>query len=49
MKESLLKGYGGNKLTEEAVDGRSRVAIPQQDRKDGSWSLKGPYSSGSPI
>ena len=44
-KESLLTAYGGNATTEQAVaDGLAWLVRNQ--RKDGSWSLTGPYEDG---
>ena len=46
MKRALLAKYGGNAATEAAVlAGLEWLA--RQQRKDGSWSLSGPYSGGS--
>lgn len=43
-KEALLAQYGGNGTTEDAV-GRALAWLAKQQRKDGSWSLTGPYQS----
>ncbi|HQU44270.1 MAG TPA: terpene cyclase/mutase family protein, partial [Pirellulales bacterium] len=45
-KATLLGKYGGNPDTEAAV-ARALAWLKLQQRKDGSWSLKGPYRSGS--
>ena len=45
LKNDLLAKYGGNKLTEEAVQ-RGLEWLRKQQQKDGSWSLKGPYQGG---
>lgn len=46
MKKALLAAYGGNALTEAAVqDGLKWLARNQL--KDGSWSLVGPYEDGA--
>ena len=45
MKESLLKGYGGTAGTENAVRLGLQWLIEQQ-KPDGSWSLRGPYANG---
>ena len=46
MKRALLRRYGGNRLSEEAVRlGLKWLVRQQQD--DGSWSLTGPYKNGS--
>jgi hypothetical protein len=45
-KEKLLGKYGGNPASEEAVK-MGLAWLAKQQRKDGSWSLKGPYRSGS--
>jgi hypothetical protein len=44
-KNVLLAAYGGTKTTESAVILGLRWLAKQQ-RSDGTWSLKGPYSSG---
>jgi hypothetical protein len=46
MKEALLKKYGGNALSEAAVEAALQWLLKQQ-RKDGSWSLLGPYRDAS--
>jgi hypothetical protein len=46
MKSALLKAYGGTETTEKAVlDGLRWLARNQ--RSNGSWSLKGPYTRGA--
>jgi hypothetical protein len=45
MKELLLGKYGGNGETLDAV-GLALAWLARQQRKDGSWSLRGPYTSG---
>lgn len=46
LKDTLLKAYGGNGTTEDAVKaGLTWLAYNQ--RSDGSWSLRGPYTNGS--
>ena len=45
MKKALLAAYGGTATTEEAVL-RGLQWLARQQRKDGSWSLCGPYSDG---
>lgn len=45
LKNDLLAKYGGNRKTEEAVDAGLRWLVKQQN-KDGSWSIRGPYSDG---
>jgi hypothetical protein len=48
MKKVLLAAYGGNALTEQAVaDGLEW--LKRNQRKDGTWSLSGPYSDGASI
>ncbi len=47
-KKSLLGRYGGTALTEAAV-GRGLDWLARNQLKDGSWSLKGPYSGGVPA
>lgn len=44
-KKMLLGKYGGNGETEEAV-GLGLKWLAKQQRKDGTWSLKGPYRDG---
>ncbi|HEV7225756.1 MAG TPA: prenyltransferase/squalene oxidase repeat-containing protein, partial [Pirellulales bacterium] len=45
-KEALLGKYGGNGQSEDAVT-RGLAWLAKQQRKDGHWSLKGPYASGA--
>jgi hypothetical protein len=45
-KRALLGAYGGNATTEAAVQGGLRWLAKNQ-RKDGSWSLTGPYADGA--
>ncbi len=47
MKEALLAKYGGTATTEAAVT-RALQWLARNQRRDGTWSLKGPYSQGSP-
>lgn len=44
-KKLLLGKYGGNGETEDAV-GLGLKWLSRQQRKDGTWSLKGPYRDG---
>ncbi|QDU75903.1 hypothetical protein Pan97_29460 [Bremerella volcania] len=44
----LLKAYGGNATTEQAV-ADALDWLKRNQMKDGSWSLKGDYSDGSSI
>jgi hypothetical protein len=46
MRQSLLGAYGGNKLSEGAVQ-EGLAFLARQQRSDGSWSLKGPYRDGA--
>ena len=46
MRDALRDAYGGTKLTEDAVMEGLRW-LARQQRKDGSWSLRGPYANGS--
>lgn len=48
MKESLLQAYGGSALTEGAV-ARGLAWLAKQQRRDGAWSLKGPYGEGGSV
>lgn len=45
MKDALLKAYGGTQGTEDAVAAGLKWLANNQ-RKDGSWSLVGPYTDG---
>gem|GEM_PF-310850 len=45
-KEALLGKYGGNGQSEDAVT-RGLAWLAKQQRKEGHWSLKGPYASGA--
>lgn len=45
-KNDLIAKYGGNKLTSESVRWGLIWLAKQQDKKLGSWSLKGPYQNG---
>ncbi len=47
-KKSLLAAYGGNATTEESVK-LGLLWLKKNQQKDGSWSLKGPFSNESPI
>ncbi|MEZ6137746.1 MAG: squalene--hopene cyclase [Pirellulaceae bacterium] len=44
-KERLLARYGGTAATEDAVE-LGLAWLAKQQKSDGSWSLKGPYSNG---
>ncbi len=46
MKQALLKSGGGTKETEDAV-ALGLAWLKRQQNRDGSWSMVGPYSSGS--
>jgi len=46
MKRGLLLRYGGTALTQEAVV-KALEWLKRNQRRDGSWSLKGPYVGGS--
>ncbi|HVW36611.1 MAG TPA: prenyltransferase/squalene oxidase repeat-containing protein, partial [Pirellulales bacterium] len=46
MKELLLNKYGGNGESNDAV-ALALKWLAKQQRKDGGWSLKGPYTSGA--
>jgi hypothetical protein len=45
-KDALLRAYGGTKTTQEAVDLALRW-LARQQRSDGYWSMRGPYTDGS--
>ena len=49
MKETLLSAYGGNARTEAAVLLGLEWLVRQQNRRNGGWSLKGPYLDGCPA
>lgn len=44
MKRGLLVKYGGTQVTEAAVQ-RALEWLKRNQRRDGSWSLQGPYSN----
>ncbi len=46
MKQALLAKYGGTATTEESV-ARALQWLARNQQRDGSWSLKGPYSQGA--
>ncbi len=46
-KAALLKAFGGTVETENAVLLGLQWLSKQQNKKDGGWSLKGPYGEGS--
>ncbi|MFV2069329.1 MAG: prenyltransferase/squalene oxidase repeat-containing protein, partial [Pirellulales bacterium] len=46
MKQALLAAYGGTARTEGAVR-EALKWLARQQRRDGSWSLKGPYRGGA--
>ena len=48
MKAALLKAYGGTAETEAAVQ-LALEWLGKQQRRDGSWSLLGPYSRGGAV
>lgn len=45
-KEALLAKYGGTATTQAAVE-RALEWLKRNQRRDGSWSLKGPYANGT--
>jgi len=45
LKSTLLAAYGGTADTERAVE-EGLAWLAKQQRGDGSWSLRGPYSNG---
>jgi len=45
-RHALVLAYGGNGQSEEAVLRGLKWLAKQQDRKEGSWSLTGPYPNG---
>ncbi|EAQ81696.1 prenyltransferase/squalene oxidase repeat-containing protein [Blastopirellula marina] len=47
-KKALLKAYGGSATTEQAVK-EALDWLKRNQRRDGSWSLKGPYRDGAGI
>ena len=46
MKEALLLAYGGNATTEGSV-ALALQWLAKNQRRDGSWSLRGPYGDGA--
>ena len=48
FKRALLAAYGGNATTEAAV-ARGLTWLARNQRRDGSWSLTGPYDNGSQV
>ncbi len=46
MKQALLAIYGGTAETQEAVQ-RGLAWLKRNQRKDGSWSMRGPYADGA--
>ena len=48
VKKALLAAYGGNEETEDAVR-RGLRWLARQQKKDGGWSLQGPYDGGAII
>ena len=46
MREALLAAYGGNGQSEAAVQ-RALEWLARNQRPNGSWSLRGPYTEGS--
>ncbi|QGJ71841.1 Squalene--hopene cyclase [Planctomycetales bacterium 10988] len=47
MKKALLRKYGGSKESEDAVNLALGWLEKQQNKREGSWSLKGPYEDGA--
>lgn len=47
-RQALLGAYGGNSKTEGAVQ-LALAWLAKQQRPDGSWSLRGPYSDGASV
>lgn len=47
-KKALLKAYGGTATTEQAIK-EALEWLKRNQRRDGSWSLKGPYNDGAGI
>ncbi|MCE9629844.1 MAG: squalene--hopene cyclase [Planctomycetia bacterium] len=45
-REALVNAFGGSDATEAAVARALEWLAKQQDRKDGLWSLQGPYVDG---
>ncbi|WP_047815258.1 prenyltransferase/squalene oxidase repeat-containing protein [Rhodopirellula islandica] len=46
MKQKLLRRYGGDQATEDAVSA-GLVWLKRQQLRNGSWSLHGPYANGA--
>ncbi|MBU4400947.1 MAG: squalene--hopene cyclase [Planctomycetes bacterium] len=47
-RTGLIGRYGGNRLTEAAVN-KGLAWLARNQRRNGSWSLAGPYSDGVPY
>jgi hypothetical protein len=47
-RKALVRDYGGDETTEAAVN-RGLEWLAKHQRKDGSWSLLGPYAGGVPY
>lgn len=45
MKQALLAMYGGTRVTQESVE-RGLQWLKRNQRKNGSWSMQGPYRDG---
>jgi hypothetical protein len=45
-KDALLRAYGGTKTTQQSVD-LALKWLEAQQRRDGLWSLRGPYADGA--
>lgn len=48
MRKALVGKYGGTAATESSVEG-GLAWLARNQQRDGSWSLKGPYSDGGPV
>ena len=46
MKQALLRTYGGDRQTEAAVE-MALKWLAEQQRRNGTWSLRGPYADGA--
>ncbi len=46
FKEALIAAYGGTRTTQQSVE-QALEWLARQQRRDGTWSLQGPYKDGA--